>query len=374
MESQHNEDTMRVACLAAEGKSQKKIAESLAMSQPKVSRHLKLARELGYVVDELRLPPGHTPASLGVSAIKSADLDRLEKYIREASARSRGVTPTELEVLHSGDDEEKRLEKFGNAAARRVIPLLRERDNGKNKVRICAVSGGRTVECLVSAMERCPIKEKANIEFLPVAGERWSRTQHVGISPSDATQRLTDLFVKDKAENSLPALSLKGLPTRIPPDLDKTVIEKFLNSAEAYREIFTGSEGEKAKIELVDAMITSIGGRPEDDPWVQEMLQSEGLTLDELKQHAAGNLAGVLFPKDPTDETETNRINEHWCGMAEKHIRECSVRAHAEKRPGVIVLAMGKEKAKIVPRALGLINHLFIDHILAEEILRDVSE
>lgn len=378
---------MKVACLKCEGIQQREIATLLGIkSQAAVSRLLKVAREEGWIIERPNLPDGRTAADLGIGAIDAGDLNKLEKGLNKLAVNSDGRRLSQVHVLHSGDKNEERLKRFAASAAQRVISLLErfagsaaQRSTSPPELPICGVSWGRTVSHVVAAVVKCHPEADSrhrSIGFIPVAGEKWTRTQQEGISPSVAAKQLAHSFCHPAELKKEPPLSLQGIPVRIPKELHShtAVIQRFLNACDAYNSIFTDPK----KIARIEALITGIGDTDSEnahgDPAFQETVRLEDINPDKLTELAIGNLAGVWFPRRKETAKKIREINSRWLGIAEEHIVSCAKQPELdETRPGVMVFAAGPDKAEIILKAMGKVNQLFIDQTLAEALLKKLE-
>lgn len=351
--------------------TQTEIGDILGVKQAEVSRLLKDAKDKAkyhFIRTSLQLGDDLDPKDF--SAIKPAEKDRLRKYLYDKSlAAGDGVPLEEVYVHNSGSAKEKsdRLKRFAENSANDLVKLI------SDSVALCGVSWGRTVSETVAAVCNLKPESRENIRFVPVAGERWNDPE-VGISPSVAAAKLAESF-KMKSE----VLSLRGIPARIPKALDKEAktIREFLKNSTAFEELFVGTpDGKPCLMDEMQCFITSVGDTAsadsENDPWFKETMNAEGMeSPDELRQIAIGNMAGVWFHKSEDNARAIEAINGRWLGINDQQIRNCAKRGASkqEKSPGVIILAVGEAKAEVVLRALGRVNHLFIDQLLANAIL-----
>jgi DNA-binding transcriptional regulator LsrR (DeoR family) len=231
---------------------------------------------------------------------------------------------------------------------------------------VCAVAWGNTIKGLIDAMPRQP-KPRKGLTFVPVSGEPFN-VANVDFSPTRAARRLAEAFQAEPNNTC----SLAGIAARIPKELDQhsAIIKLFLNSSNDYKRIFGDSN---PLCEQLDVIITGIGdvATSRDDPWFQETKELEG--QEDLAKIAAGNIGGIWIPKESATKTERNQLhdlNRRWLGVREEDYRKCAERAEAGECPGVVVVAIEKEKAGIVAKAMGLINHVIIDRGLAEALLQ----
>jgi DNA-binding transcriptional regulator LsrR (DeoR family) len=73
----------------------------------------------------------------------------------------------------------------------------------------------------------------------------------------------------------------------------------------------------------------------------------------------------------PKQQEDVRQMNENWTGIQIEQIRACSERARKTGRPGVILVAFGKNKAEIVKKCTDehLINELIVDYHLAKGLI-----
>src|SRR5207248_338396 len=98
--------------------------------------------------------------------------------------------------------------------------------------------------------------------------------------------------------------------------------------------------------------------------WTTE-LPRLGVSPEKLNRITVGNCGGVLLPKDglsPEDQALFDDIAGRWMGITRKHYEQC-----ARRQPGVILLAIGHNKADVVLKCveLSLVSELIIDEELA---------
>lgn len=355
---------MRVAYLTQQNVPQAEIRRILSIaSQAEVSRLVAMARKNGWFVSVFRPPNDVDPDEIGTPTYEF--LEKLRYQVDKLSRENSGVPVEEVHVLYSGPPDteyEERLRRFGHLAAERVVTLLSQAGS-------CAVAWGETIMSLINGIERCSPQQRPEMMFMPLSGEPLNYTDS-GVSSSTAAERLTAVFGCDKK------LSLRSVATRVPRELDEytDVIRKFVKTCEHYDEIFGG---DSSLIANVDAIISGIDDvkSSEDSAYFREAQEAEETNTRRLHQFAAGNLRGVWLERDRNDAEQLKEVadvNRRWLGIQRQHFEDCAKRASDRKQKGlgagVLVVAVGEGKAKIVKRAIGMINHLIIDHVLAERI------
>jgi DNA-binding transcriptional regulator LsrR (DeoR family) len=287
-------------------------------------------------------------------------LEVLRRKLNDAARDNRGVPVKHVRVVSCSGrlSRAERFLAFGQQAASYVVPLIKQ-------ARTCAVAWGRTVNCVVEAVPK-QSTPSPTLRFMPISGEPINHTD-TGVSPSTAAKKLAQAFGCDEH-----CLSLQGVAARIPKEFDASAktIRRFVNMCRAYEEIFGGKD---PLIDNVDLIVSGIGDidSSTSDPWFRETAECEG--INDLSQIAAGNVGGVWIPKDPRSTAQSRRIaqvNQRWLGIQREHFENCARRGdRRDGGPGVVVLALEPAKAAIVLRAMGMVNHLIIEHDLAEAIL-----
>jgi len=356
----------QVAYLVSQGKSQSQIRKMLRLSsQTEVSRLLKVAKAERWI-EEWHL----CLADAEIAKIEKYIFEKREKLIKKlefAAYQNEDRPPPEnVLVVHTSDDEKKRLAQFGRRAAEYVDQLLKG-----SHVETCAVAWGRTLKSMIDALGQRNVAPQPTLRFLPVCGEPLTGHQS-GFSPTSAAMELAEVF------RCKQYLSLAGVPARIPKDFaDKRkqadIIKNFVSMYRDYKKIFRSNS---PMIDSVDMIVTGIGdvATSEGDHWFKETAELEGKEPSDLKEITAGNIGGVWLPRDPENDIHVkaiDEINRRWLGIQEEHFVKCAKRAKTDpKKSGVVVLAHDARKAPIVERVMGMVNHLIIHEDLAEAILK----
>jgi DNA-binding transcriptional regulator LsrR (DeoR family) len=350
-------------------------------TQAQVSRLLAEARSKGYLREVFEFPasmPPDTRHQLKRQLEQSfyerhADLEAalIEQAERLCGTRSDGGSP--LKRLHvvaapslREDDDKAREEAFrafGVGAAEIAAGYIDEAES-------CCVAWGRTVNATVRN-----IRSRANPPgpgklFIPIAGEPTNFEPN-GVSPSDAARTLAAAWHGSRH------LSLRGVMARIPKPVyehDEGGIARELASySTSYRQIFGRPD---PLIDRVAMILTGIGDvrtsertnerTSPSDPWYLETAEAEDPNVLDL---AVGNIGGVWIARNDLpkeDRDKVKQMNERWLGAQQADFRRCSLNAVPGQRPGVVVLAVEPEKAKIILEALYLVNVLIISRELAE--------
>jgi DNA-binding transcriptional regulator LsrR (DeoR family) len=313
------------------------------------------------------------------------DLEKLalvKKRLNALAEANKGLHLTDVFVVYSGPEggkAEDRLALFGRNCATRVAALLKN-------VETCAVAWGRTIESVVSGIKAFgPPSPNHKMQFMPLSGEPINYPAP-GMSSSAAAEILAAAFQPKGLEPSKGsvthynrAFSLRGVGVRIPKtsQQDAEAIRRFVMHCNDYREIFREPE---RPISKVGAIITGLGdaNTSENDPWFSETLDAEGLRdhPEKLRDMAIGNIGGVWFAKTKDYEMEVQAMNDRWLGIKKEDFDNCVRLASGggnPKHPGVIVVAIGKTKKRIVERVAGMANYFVIDTTLADAIIEGSS-
>ena len=256
------------------------------------------------------------------------------------------------------------IRSFGMSAAGIVASYI-------DGVDTCCVAWGRTIAATVDHMPNNGSASNEEKRFIPIAGEPTNHEPN-GIAPSDAAQRLSRAW-----PGSTP-LSLRGVPARIPKsvhDLEggEIIARQLVGHSNNYKEIFgvRGSD-EIPLISEVPMILTGLGNVDTSkrdiagvsDPWYTETEEAEGHNVLDL---TVGNIGGVWIARDkisPAEKEQVAKVNERWLGAQYGAFRGCALNA----RPGVVVVAVERDKADIVLETLHLINVLIVSRQLAEEL------
>lgn len=354
----HDRKAMAVAYLTAQRWKQDDIRKALGLrNQAEVSRLLSFARTNDWIVQTLKLPSNVNHDEIREMAFPH--LNELRECLEKLAIQHNGVKPTEVHVLYSGPegtDYAERLVHFGRLAAERIETLL-------SNATTCAVAWGQTINSTLDGLKSLTPKKRKEMTFMPVSGEPMNHIDP-GVSPSMAAKRLAEFF--GCSDN---VLSLLSVAARIPSNHKHhaSTIREFMACCHDYERIFGGKE---PLIDNVDAIISGIGDArsSENDAWFRETQEAEAMKKNDLNCLTVGNIGGVWLPKDSANSKHLDKvadINGRWLGIQKNHFETCARVAS----PGVLLLAVGERKSGIVRRAVGLVNHLLIDHTLAQAIV-----
>ncbi len=359
------------AFFASEGKTQQQIGAIIGRCQPEVSRLLNRAEELGYLVTPR--PQLHcTPDLLDAvrqrfcsSAELLAQLQRLEEQSPDRPAGGPCVL-RRVTIAHNNRVLGELLEEVFHAA------------------RCIGVSWGRTISHTLGVLrghlaERPPRKGDP-VEFLPLCGEPLrDRHDPVRYSSTFLADELSRV-VNGAAPEDHPTLI--GVPAVIPPSFregpELETILRFVGELGDHGRIFGKADGGVAPlVDRVDTILTSIG--VPDRRW-RGVFLNERVALGEIREEellrlVTADLGGIIIPRAGLSTAEKERIEglmRRWTGIQMGHVRRCARDAAGTRphRPGVVVLAIGQQRAAAVRRTveLGLVNELVLDAELAEEL------
>ncbi len=355
--------------------SQEEIGRLLGgMSQSHVSRLLAHATEMGWLVTELRF----NDSSLSAEALREIhqllEPRSLVRGFEQLGIRTGQMVPN-IRVFDSGSDSptagafDFRCRRFGRSAAGRIEELLKRGST-------VGVTWGRTVSALIDGLSAAhrSLQSDETITFAPVSAE-LIRLAAPDYSSSLLSVRLNALFNGGEGEN----LRLTGVPAYIPRRYDpaKTqAIREYLLDAASYRRIFAG---DAPLVNRIDTVITSVGSaaRPLGGA-MEEVLQAGDISAAELKELIVGDVGGILIPHPGVSEAGAARVeelNSMWTGITKDHLARLAMRAAATGGAGVVVAAIGRERAPIVAELIRLemVNELIIDWDLANALEREMG-
>ncbi|MFB2552239.1 sugar-binding transcriptional regulator [Ensifer soli] len=347
--------------------SQEQIGRMLGgVSQSHVSRLLAHATDMGWLVTELHFNDRNVSAEAMREIQQLMEPRRLVDRFEEIRARTGRMTPN-VRVFDSGSDSptsgafEIRIRRFGRSAAGRLEELLRQ----------CSAVGltwGRTVSALIDGLGATHRHHHPDRSFLvaPVCAELITLAAP-DFSSSLLAARLNGLFNDGQGET----LRLGGVPAYIPRRYEATkaqAIREYLLDAASYRKIFSG---EAPLINRIDTIITSVGSVHRLlGGAMEEVVTAGDIPAAELKELIIGDIGGILIPKRglPEDKVaDVEALNAMWTGISRERLSRLAMRAGATGGAGVIVAAIGRERAAIIAELIRLemINELIIDWDLA---------
>jgi len=379
------DDVMLCAAYLAgqEQRPQTEIAQQLKISQAAVSRLLHRARQEQVLVEKVNFASDKVDPDTLVR-IRRKLQSSLAGDLQALSARA-GTTAPVVRVFPSGSKSDKDLERRLATYSERAAPYLKAQIAEANS---CGVTWGNTLIHVVDALQNiagaAPWRTDGKlISFLPLSGEPFGKMP-AGQSSSTMVERLGH-FANGKSHKSL---SIGNVPAFIPGEdegfsrADLRGVRKLIQKVEAYGTIFGASETQPGVVDSVEMILTSVG--PANKPWGfgdSDRLLG-GVSAGQLERLLAGDVGGVGIPRvglKSSDDQTIRDINDRWTGVKRQHLEKC-VRLAAKpssagkRSPGVVVVAVGAYKAKIVLTAikLGLINELVIDDDLEEALTNEV--
>lgn len=368
-------DSLAIAYLYSQGYLQLQIAETIGASQSVCSRAIRNAKRNGILFET---PPQFDQTK--ISDIRFDDVlariapSKLTRQLTDLMISHNVKVPFTVRVFRSPYRRPSQsmwashVKAFGAACAGYVRSLL-------VNSRIIGVSWGNSLLSVVTGIRNHGYSTRREViaTFVPLCGEPLGKTTTMYSASSLAMQ--LDEVTNRSTKNSL---SLAAIPALIPKTFSKqetATIRKLMNHVAAYRDIF-GNDANRDSlwISQLDTILTSVGsattalGYGED-----ELLNSAGIQRTAIQNLIYGDISGVLVRKRHLDNRSTalvHAISERWTGVKYEHFKACSQKAEHPGRPGVIAIAIGEEKAEIVTECirLGLINHLIIDHNLANRL------
>ncbi len=356
--------------------SQEEIGKLLGgVSQSHVSRLLARATEMGWLVTELRFDDRTLSAEARREIQQLLEPRRLVNRFERMRDRT-GLMVPNVRVFDSGSDSptigafDIRCRRFGKSAAGRVEELLRQSS-------VVGVTWGRTVSSLIDGlvMSNRQLLPDRHVIFAPVSAELITLAAPA-YSSSLLAGRLDALFNGEEGEK----LGLGGIPAFIPRRYDTAkvqAIREYLMDAASYRRIFAG---DAPLIHRVDTVITSVGtaDRPLGGA-MAELLSAADITAEDLKAVIAGDAGGILIPQrtaSASDVALVDQINGMWTGITREQLSRLALRAGRGAGPGVVVAAIGRERAGIVAEMIRLemINELIIDWDLANALESAIAD
>jgi DNA-binding transcriptional regulator LsrR (DeoR family) len=351
------------------------------LKQSLVSKLLKRAEELGW----LKKVDYQFVGADRLSADRLEYLERLVKprglldALRQVKSRT-GVRVRELRVVDSGSTRdtdraiEARLKRMGRVAAERV----RERLEGSE---VFAITWGNSVSHVVNALTATPAPRRPTrpIRFVPVCAEPHDQSSNRDTS-THLVRRLHEWLQGHGANPP----SLAGLPALIGRRYSRPVadaIRTFIADSASYQLVFSSPS---PLINAVDTLLTSAGNAKRPMGFINEELLRAGstdtqkLTAARLAKLVVGDVGGVLIPRPGLSDADRREVEElagMWTGVQLAHLQRIARQANGARRPGVIVVGVGADRAEIIAEAVrwGLVNELIVDRPLAEALTRELA-
>ena len=365
---------LAAALLAGEGKKQIEIADTLGLSQAAISRLLAEAHK-EYLQEELRFLSDKIPQELMgrvLQRIASKELTRDLELVAQHHGQRRGPL---LRVFSCGPqtDAETRIHELSRQAAPYVKALIL-------RSHVCGVTWGGMLKGVVSSLRAIRVPApwcEHTIDCVPLSGEPLGNDP-VSFSSSSLARELGNI-VNGEQYN---APSLAMVPAFIPEGFSKQETDgvwKLIELVRSYDSIFSRNVSRKTEPPVADCLemiLTSVS--PADRPLgfgKGRLFETGSVTIEELQRLVIGDMGGVCFPRPSLNRTATQKlesVNRRWTGLRIEHLIACANRSQNPFKgpPGVVVISGGKARASFIYELVkrGLINHLIIDDVLAQEL------
>jgi DNA-binding transcriptional regulator LsrR (DeoR family) len=369
----HEKEVLAAACLRAQNYTAAQAMGILKQygidieSEPTFGRRVKEAEEKGWllhVVPEERFTPEV------MAEIREITCPReLVNNLKEQSPGLRNVSVFYSGSLATGPhDWDYRLKYHSPFAARRILRIL-EQAQAKN----VAISWGHQIAAVAAAMIAIPMKRPLpSIRFVPTSGEPFQVPTRWPERTSTAVVAQLHRRFGDEQERPLSMAGVAAVLSDAYEGVARDAVLQYISGLSDYKRIFLGANGQPSLISQVDAMIASVASLGQGLTMFHAELESiGGIPRDRLVELVEGDIGGVLIKKrklTAAQEQEFANITRAWTGIRMEHLLDIATRANNTGKPGVVVVAIGKNKADILRTVLkmGLITELIIDHDLAE--------
>lgn len=345
------------------------ISKILHISQPEVSRLLIAAQKAGW----LGLPQftAVDPETWQAAQERFFSTTDLRDALRERHAQG-GRQLHRVTVLSTGPDGH-----IGPATVAIFRTLLGDAGS-------VGVTWGNTLSRITDALRQLgretPWRERTvKVVFVPLCGEPLINGGDPSThSSSVLAMRLSEIFNSSNDAGLVP--SIAGVQAFIPLKFGKRAevdtIRRFIGVVRGHARVFGSTEaradGPPPLAETLDAILTSVGRADSDRRgiFLTERVQVGDITDADMERCVAGDIGGVIIPNAGISKEDTRHIaqmNDNWTGVRLDHLRRCADAARTNgfvrKKPGVILLALGAHRLKVVLRCieLGLVNELVID-------------
>ena len=381
-----DELTMQAAAfLYSQRYSREEIGHILKISQPSVSRSIQHAIEKGWVESVVRFATDKIPTGRveEINALISPK-QQLEKWFERFASTYGLTTIPDYRVLPSANRStdaakwEERITQFGDMAAEPLRNLLRP-------TKVCGISWGYTITSIVQGLRKLDplsLHTESVMTFIPLCGEPLGKPYGKAVtqlSASSLAEQFDQLF-NGHTEHSPTMFPVPAIILHKDQEKVKTIREFFESNATGYREIFYGEQNngqqEEPLIDKLDTILTGVGAPTHPRGyWGDALISTKGINWERLSTLIIGDIGGVLFPHPAIERNEPEELKvlrDGWMGIDEDHMRKCAEKAAHNKTAGVIVVAIGANKAKSVYESMKrkLVNTLLIDLDLAEALLQ----
>lgn len=257
----------------------------------------------------------------------------------------------ELHVFESGKtsrDHDVPIRHFARPTAAYLSKQLIRQD-----VKRIGISWGVALLSVVNAM-RANLsnhpREADPVMCIPIAGsppevEHYNKTSSANLA--GALSRLLNGSEREPA-----SFSVGGwIPVEF-SDRDRAVIRKFCFTSPSYEKAFCDG----GTVHKLDCVLTSVGAsRDFEPPWLKMAAKASQLSVNEFNALTVGNISGCFLPVpglDARGRKVLDGVNERWLGIQFQHLQNCAAAALRKRTPGVVVLAIGEEKAEVVLEAI----------------------
>jgi DNA-binding transcriptional regulator LsrR (DeoR family) len=284
-------------------------------------------------------------------------------FLQERSKSLRNVTVRQSRDRLLGEAKgalDERIRAFGNEVGPLLVSLL-------SGVSHTGVAWGRTVAAAIAGVARAcetpPRRQRPLVCVATVGGLVGERKVRAESSSSILASRLGEAINGDW-EHLYTLHGLEAFISFVDTSEEIDTIRKRIMRFPNYQAIF-GGPGEPGLIEQLDAIVTSCGNAHHFNQFWTTELPQLGVSPERLNSLTHGNIGGVLLERDGLDGRDKaffDDIARRWTGITRRHYEQLALRD-----PGVILLAIGHNKADVVLRCaeLNLVTELIIDEDLA---------
>jgi hypothetical protein len=397
-------DSLAIAFLFAQGRTQEEIGRTLHLSQTTVSRGLRESQPYIQTKREF-LTEGLAPDI--VRRVKERASPRtLTRRLREL-ARSHGqdgpiVDVISLPAQRESDGDEQRPQRktrkapspsdestriaeqaFARGAAVIVRRLLMD---ARAEINV-GVAWGYTIRDVTRALRTMQphhgwgLREPVN--FVPLSGDPLvDSSEYAGTTTSSRlASDLSDIVNGDGSRSSWLGLVPAYIPRAFDTEESK-VIEELISMVPDYQRIFSSLNPVADDLHMI---LTASG--PAERPMTFGHNPLLGLSSTETRRltaHIYGDIGGVLIPRVASGTGKSKRrvavdplvedVTVRWQGLRMKHLEACAraaFRGPSPSKPGVTLLGFGAQRVDIVLAAVrgGLVNRLIIGSDLEEALI-----
>ena len=373
-----------VAYLHAQGMPGKEIARRLfpSLKDPSARVSVLLSKARGRFLRETFDESCVTRDELDAMRMHSSR-DPYAELQRRLSERSGGYLK-DLRVFYSAPSAAKKntwgahIARFADNCAWYTRGQL---DHARTGI---AVSWGATIFEVLEALKRHQLPRGGDarrsfrpVVVIPTVGDPLGASRDVGgISSTKLAQELSSLLTG--SSNGVP--SLEGirpvLPRSFSEEKRKTIWE-YIELTKGYGEVFGSRDKEGAsagKLATVDAILTGAGAFQSWMKWGSEVMVDAGVPVTELKGFCVGDIGGYLLPleridRDSAAKARYDELTSLWTGISLQHFKAVADRAANGTAPGVLLCAIGANKARVVHDLVvrfRAVNRLVVDQHLVK--------